>query len=189
MTSGPLLVLVTGLPCSGKTGIASRLSAELALPMLAKDDIKEGLFDTLGYGGRERSLELSRAAYAILYRQVRRLLSAGLSLIAESNFDPVQASAAARGDPVGPPLRHVPDPVSRGRPGAGGALPAADGEGAPPRARRRRALRRDPPPKLERGRLGLLDMEGEKMEVDTTDFSAVDHDTLAAAVRRALKAR
>ena len=55
MTSGPLLVLVTGLPCSGKTCVASRLSGELGLPMLAKDDIKEALFDALGYGGRERS--------------------------------------------------------------------------------------------------------------------------------------
>ena len=188
MTSGPLLVLVTGLPCSGKTGIASRLSAELALPMLAKDDIKEGLFDTLGFGGRERSLELSRAAYAILYRQVRRFLSAGLSLIAESNFDPVPAAAelaAIRSDlPFGlfQIQCHAAGPVLverfRQRMEKGRHPGHADAE-----------LFAEIRPRLERGRLGLLDFDGDKLEVDTTDFSAVDHDTLAAAVRRALKAR
>ena len=185
MTSVPLVVLVTGLPCSGKTGVAAKLSAELALPMLAKDDIKEALFDALGYGGRERSLELSRAAYAILYRQVRRLLSAGLSLIAESNFDPVRAEgqlAAIRPDlpfglfqiqcyAAGPVLvERFRQRMEKGRhPGH------ADDE-----------LFAEVRQRLERGRLGLLDFDGDKLEVDTTDFSAVDHDMLAAAVRRAL---
>ena len=188
MTSGPLLVLVTGLPCSGKTFVASGLSAKLELPMLAKDDIKEALFDALGYGGRERSLELSRAAYAILYRQVRRLLSAGLSLIAESNFDPVQASgqlAAIRSDlPCGmfQIQCHAAGPVLverfRQRMEKGRHPGHADAE-----------LFAEIRPRLEHGRLGMLDIDGDRLEVDTTDFSAVDHDTLAAAVRRALKAR
>ena len=188
MTSRPLLVLVTGLPCTGKTGVAARLSSELALPMLAKDDIKEALFDALGYGGRERSFELSGAAYAILYRQVRRLLSAGLSLIAESNFDPDKAAeqlAAIRSD-----LRfdlfqiqcHAPGPVLverfRQRMERGRHPGHAD-----------RELFAEIRPGLERGRMGLLDFDGQILEVDTTDFSAVDHDMIAAEVRRALQAR
>ena len=188
MTSTPLLVLVTGLPCSGKTGIASWLSSELELPMLAKDDIKEALFDALGYGGRERSLELSGAAYAVLYHQVRRLLSAGLSLIAESNFDPEKAArqlAAIRSDlPFGlfQIQCHAPGPVLverfRQRMERGRHPGHAD-----------RELFAEIRPRLERGRLGLLDFEGRKLEVDTTDFSAVDHQLLAAEVRGALNAR
>lgn len=188
MTSGPLLVLVTGLPCSGKTGVAARLSSGLGLPMLAKDDIKEALFDTLGYGGRERSLELSGAAYAILYRQVRRLLSAGLSLIAESNFDPDKAAeqlAAIRSDLPFDLFQiqcHAPGPVLverfRQRMERGRHPGHAD-----------RELFAEIRPGLERGRMGLLDFDGDILEVDTTDFPAVNHELLAAEVRRALEAR
>ena len=188
MTSGPLLVLVTGLPCSGKTGVASRLSEELALPMLAKDDIKEALFDALGYGGRERSLELSHAAYTVLYRQVRRLLSAGLSLIAESNFDPEKAARQLAGIRADLPFRllqiqcHAAGPVLvkrfRQRMERGRHPGHAD-----------RELFAEIRPRLMHGRLGLLDFKGRKLEVDTTDFPAVDHELLAAEVRRALEAR
>lgn len=188
MTSTPLLVLVTGLPCSGKTSVASRLSAELDLPMLAKDDIKEALFDALGYGGRERSLELSQVTYAVLYRQVRRLLSAGLSLIAESNFGPEKAEghlAAIRADLPFELFQiqcHAPGPVLverfRQRMERGRHPGHADSE-----------LFAEIRHRLEHGRLGLLDFAGGKLEVDTTDFSTVDHDHLAAEVRRALEAR
>jgi predicted kinase len=41
-------VLITGLPGSGKTTIARPLAHALGLPLVAKDAIKETLFDTLG---------------------------------------------------------------------------------------------------------------------------------------------
>lgn len=42
------LVLVTGLPASGKTTLAQGLAAMLELPLIAKDRYKELLFDVLG---------------------------------------------------------------------------------------------------------------------------------------------
>jgi predicted ATPase len=44
------LVLVTGPPGSGKTTLAVPLARRLELPLIAKDTIKEALFDALGTG-------------------------------------------------------------------------------------------------------------------------------------------
>ena len=41
-------VLVAGWPGSGKSTVATALAAELGLPLLAKDEIKEALMDGLG---------------------------------------------------------------------------------------------------------------------------------------------
>ena len=42
------LMIILGSPASGKTTLARRLAAELAVPCLCKDDVKEALFDVLG---------------------------------------------------------------------------------------------------------------------------------------------
>lgn len=43
-----LFVLVGGWPGSGKSTLAVALAAELGLPLLAKDEVKEALVDALG---------------------------------------------------------------------------------------------------------------------------------------------
>jgi predicted kinase len=45
-------VLVVGWPASGKSTLAAALAAELDLPLLAKDEVKEALMDGLGPRGR-----------------------------------------------------------------------------------------------------------------------------------------
>ena len=40
-TQPPLLVIVTGLPCTGKTALSRRLAGAIPLPLIAKDDLKE----------------------------------------------------------------------------------------------------------------------------------------------------
>ena len=57
----PLIVLVNGAPASGKTTLSRRLAGDLGLPLLAKDAIKEVLYDTLGAPDRARSRELGGA--------------------------------------------------------------------------------------------------------------------------------
>jgi gluconate kinase len=82
----PLLVVVAGPPASGKTTIARTLSRELRLPLVAKDDLKEMLFDALGTGDREWSRSLGRATFGLMFHLLREQLGAGCSVIAEANF-------------------------------------------------------------------------------------------------------
>lgn len=89
----PLLVIVTGLPCTGKTALAHRLSVEIPLPIIAKDDLKESLFNSLGWSDRDWSMKLGRATILLLYQMVETLLRAGVSAIAETYFRPDLAQA------------------------------------------------------------------------------------------------
>src|SRR6188472_2514946 len=82
----PLVVIITGLPGTGKTAFGRFLSRELSMPYLSKDGIKEILFDTLGYSDREWSRKLSVASYELLYYFVEQELAAGRDFVVESNF-------------------------------------------------------------------------------------------------------
>jgi predicted kinase len=82
----PLLVVVTGAPASGKTDVAERLAGGLRIPFVVKDTFKETLYETIGSDdGLEDRIE--RAALEILFRVVDAQLAAGVSVVAESNFD------------------------------------------------------------------------------------------------------
>lgn len=80
------LVVVGGAPASGKTTLAHRIAVELGAALLAKDDVKEALADTLGAGDRARSRELGSATYEVLYVLARRALESGARVVLESNF-------------------------------------------------------------------------------------------------------
>ncbi len=61
------VIVVSGIPASGKTTLARSLGERLGMPLISKDTIKEALFDALGSGDLERSRELGRAAHAVMY--------------------------------------------------------------------------------------------------------------------------
>ena len=89
----PAIVLITGHPCTGKTTLAKALAQDLRLPLTCRDDFKETLLDTLCQSTEEWSNRLSVASWKLLYQQIERLLSAGVDQIVESNFDPIYADA------------------------------------------------------------------------------------------------
>ncbi len=60
------LVVVSGPPASGKSTLAPALAAELDLPLLAKDVVKDALVDVLGAPDLPRSRQLGRAAVQVL---------------------------------------------------------------------------------------------------------------------------
>jgi cytidylate kinase len=62
-----MLILLTGLPGSGKTTLAGKLASGLNLPLIAKDHFKEILFDTMGIGDRAWSRKIGQAAIALQY--------------------------------------------------------------------------------------------------------------------------
>ncbi|MGH8284210.1 MAG: AAA family ATPase [Steroidobacteraceae bacterium] len=57
------LIIVTGLPASGKTTLARGLAARHRVPLLAKDLVKEPLLDALGAEDALASRRLSDASF------------------------------------------------------------------------------------------------------------------------------
>jgi predicted kinase len=74
------------MPASGKTTLARTLAAELRLPLITKDDIKERLYDELGTGDVDWSRRLGRASHALLFAFCGGLLAAGHAVVVEGNF-------------------------------------------------------------------------------------------------------
>jgi predicted kinase len=62
-----VVVVVTGIPASGKTTLATALSAQLGWPLISKDVVKEALFDSLGSGDLHWSQRLGRAGHVVMY--------------------------------------------------------------------------------------------------------------------------
>jgi predicted kinase len=82
------VILITGLPATGKTTLARTLAARYRLPLVAKDLIKEPLLDVLGAADAAQSRRLSDASFAILFAVARELHAAGTDMLLEGNFRP-----------------------------------------------------------------------------------------------------
>ena len=80
-------ILVTGIPASGKSTIARMISKELNLPMISKDDIKEIMFDNVGFHSRTEKVALGVAAMNIMYYVAEQFMKLGKSFILENNFE------------------------------------------------------------------------------------------------------
>ena len=94
-STGPTpIVLVSGPPASGKTFVADVLAESLVLPLLAKDRVKEVLYDALGTGDVAWSQRLGRTAMALVYDSLEAELRAGRAVIVEANFDVAGARPA-----------------------------------------------------------------------------------------------
>jgi predicted kinase len=82
----PTFLMVHGMPGTGKTTLARKLSTDLRLPLLEKDALKEFLFDRLGTGDLVWSQTLGRATFGMLYVFIDRMLSTGESFMIECPF-------------------------------------------------------------------------------------------------------
>lgn len=87
------IIVVSGLPGSGKSTVAAWLAHRYSRPLLAKDAFKEALFDTLSTGDAAWSRRLSQASYATLFAMANELARTGMPCIVEGNFRWEQTSA------------------------------------------------------------------------------------------------
>lgn len=84
----PLLIIVSGPPSTGKTTLAKAISKKFNLPLITKDNLKEILFDTVGWHNREWSKKLGFASFSLLHYFLDSLMPTGQSIIIEGNFKP-----------------------------------------------------------------------------------------------------
>ena len=85
MNKKPLLIIFSGLPATGKTTLARKLSGHFDLPLVSADELKEMMFDRIGNWQDEKLFDsVSRAAYDLLYHSVGLILSTGQSCILEA---------------------------------------------------------------------------------------------------------
>lgn len=182
--SDPFLVIVSGPPATGKTAIARMIAAELRLRYLGKDEIKEILFETLGWSDRAWSKKLGAATYEVLFLVIGELLRAGLAIVIESDFRAeetgerfralqkqhgyraVQILLRSRGDVLLD--RHFRRETSGDRhPGHRGGPSSPSGI-----------------QELLKGSYEPLPIAGDVIEVDTTDFNLVDLPSLVSRIKR-----
>lgn len=82
-------ILVSGIPAAGKSTFAEFLSDELGIPVIAKDIIKEIMFDDIGFQSREEKVKLGTASMNIMYYAAEQLMKCRLPFILENNFESV----------------------------------------------------------------------------------------------------
>jgi predicted kinase len=183
----PVIVIVTGPPCTGKTAIARRVAEHFSLPWMGKDTFKEVLFDTLGWEDRAWSRWLSRASVEMLFRFVEAQLRARRSCVVESNFkaefdtarflqlrehyafEPVQIQCVADGQVLFERFKRRAEGGER-HPGHCDHLNYAEFRAT-----------------LLQGRLESLDIGGRTTEIDTTDFGTIDYAAVYAEISQAFE--
>lgn len=179
------LIIVSGPPCTGKTMVGQRIAREFQLPFVNKDGIKELLFDRLGWKDNDWSRTLSLASHDVLFYFVAAQLAAGCSLVVESTFKPqvdtekflalkkqfdfrpLQIQCQTEGEVL---LRRFEARIGQRHPGH------VDHE-----------LYERLRPVLLKGRYAPLDIGGPIIEVDTTDFEAIDYAGLFRTIRAAIR--
>ena len=86
-TATPYVVLVVGRPAAGKSTISRAIADRWQLPLVAKDDLKEILFDSLGSADRDRSRALGRTAFALLDHVIELQLQSGQPFLVDAAYD------------------------------------------------------------------------------------------------------
>jgi predicted kinase len=185
----PILIIITGRPAAGKSTLAKWLSQELGVPYVSKDNIREVLFDRLGWKDRAWAQLLGRASIDIMFYFAETQLEAGQSLILDNAFDP--ALSAPRFSTLKTKFGIETIQLScdsdedtllgrfQTRANAGARHPGHGDEDALVQLRTY----------LASGQSPIMDIGGAIVQIDTTDFAKIDYSRILHEVKLAMQHR
>lgn len=82
----PFLIVVTGRPGAGKTTFSKELGKQLFLPVISRDELKEGYVHTFGKRHSELPEDTNKIVTDLFFETIDHLLTANVSLIVEAAF-------------------------------------------------------------------------------------------------------
>lgn len=83
----PKLIIICGLPGTGKTTLANEISKKLQIFCLHKDSVKESLYESLTMNSFEDSKRLGYPSVKVILDLAEENLSRGMDVIIESPFN------------------------------------------------------------------------------------------------------
>jgi len=163
---------------SGKTTIGRKISQNMSIPFISKDFIKELLFEELGWGDRQKSLKIGGIAYSILYYFIEIILKDYKPLVIDGNFVPQLDAEKIK--KIKKNIDFIPIQINL----------TAEKNRLAKRFKKRTALNFRHPghceenmydeikDSLKRGYMETLDIEGEIINVNTTNLNRVNYDEI-----------
>jgi predicted kinase len=86
-------IIILGPPATGKSTLAKKIGTDLGIAVISKDEIKELLFDSLGYADREWSKRLGSASFDLIYHSIGQMAQSRVPFVVDADFSNVDLAA------------------------------------------------------------------------------------------------
>ena len=82
----PKLIIITGMPGSGKSTLSRLISQEIRCPLISRDEIKEGYVNTIKTEHNKISNEENVKIYNTFFNTIEQLLDNKITIVIEAAF-------------------------------------------------------------------------------------------------------